>query len=146
MIKNKRGQEFSLNTIVIAIIVVVVLIVVVSFFLFGFKGLTDRVKSIFFGTTAGTDRTLAIQQCNNFCDQAALLTSEALVKSSPYCTYSFKIDADNNGEAEVVAGTDPKQYVDFYCTRNGKEGQNLGVPCTNKIGEKPIQEICFSLF
>ena len=28
MIKNKRGQEFSLNTIVIAIIVVVVLIVV----------------------------------------------------------------------------------------------------------------------
>src|SRR3989344_4962422 len=101
MIKNKRGQEFSLNTIVIAIIVVVVLIVVVSFFLFGFKGLIDRVKSIFFGTTAGTDRTLAVQQCNNYCDQLDLLPDSALA-GSPYCNYKFNMDENNDGEAEFV--------------------------------------------
>ena len=148
MVWNKKGQALSLNTIVIAVIVVVVLIVVVSFFLFGFKGLTDQVKKVFFGTTAGTDRTLAIQQCENFCGQLDLLPAIA-VGESPYCSFSFNIDTDNDGEAQIVPGSDPKRYVDYSCTsRTGAE--TLNVNCVvrkdfdgdGKVDQRSGSELC----
>ena len=112
--RNKRGQELSLNTIIIAVIIVVVLVVVVAFFLFGFKGLTDQVKKIFFGTTAGTDRTLAIQQCRSYCDQLELIPESAW-GSAPYCNLPFNIDMNNDGDADFVQGTKPKEYINYYC-------------------------------
>jgi len=140
---NKKGQALSLNTVIMAIIVVVVLIVVVSFFLFGFQGLTQRARALFFGTTAGTDTVLAVQNCEQFCDQAVLLPSEALIKSSPYCSFKFRIDKNNDGEADKDK---EGNFIDFYCNDFGKAEQknnnHLGVICGEKFRDKTINQIC----
>src|SRR3989344_1326366 len=121
---QKRGQSLSLNTIVIAIIVIIVLVALVTFFLFGFSGLTSRIKTIFFSTTVGTDKSLAVESCRQFCDQVQTLP-EALRAGSPYCTQEFKVDDDNDGRAEST----------YICdTRNHKspvEGtfKSFSVPC-----------------
>src|SRR3989344_1118228 len=112
---DKKGMELSLNTIIIAIIAIILLVSVVSFFFFGFKGLTDRIKSIFYGTTAGYDMVLAQQTCNSYCQNAALLP-ENLRKDSPYCTYPLLIDRDNSGEADREQPNDLKSaYKKFFC-------------------------------
>lgn len=96
---NKQGQELTLSTIITAILVVIVLVLVVTFFLGGFAGLTSKVKDIFFGATAGTSQTLAVQNCRTYCDNAKLLP-ENLQKTSPWCTRKQKIDTNDDGTWE----------------------------------------------
>ncbi|MDD5331375.1 MAG: hypothetical protein PHE43_00950 [Candidatus Nanoarchaeia archaeon] len=92
---NKKGAEISLNTIIIAIIVIIVLVAVVFFFLYGFKGTTDKIKGIFFQGTAGTDRSLAIQFCNQYCDAAKeeqrTNSQKFIASDSAYCKKEFDI-------------------------------------------------------
>ena len=103
---NKKGQGLPLETIIVAILVIIVLVLVITFFLGGFAGLTNRVKTIFFGTTAGIDTTLAVQNCRTYCDQAELLP-ESLQKDSPCCKSEQKIDTNNDGTWEE--GVDAKR-------------------------------------
>ncbi|MBI2667284.1 hypothetical protein HYX17_00775 [Candidatus Woesearchaeota archaeon] len=102
---DKKGVDLTLNTIIIAVLVILVLVVVVVFFLGGFKGLTDRIKSIFFSSTAGTDVVLAVQTCEQFCEQAKLLPKN-LQPSSSYCSYAFAIE----GETTKIVD----KYVNAY--------------------------------
>lgn len=99
---NKKGQGLPLETIIVAILVIIVLVLVVTFFLGGFAGLTNRVKDIFFGTTAGSSTTLAVQNCRTYCEQAQLLPSVTLKENSPYCSTEIKVDTDNDGEADKI--------------------------------------------
>jgi hypothetical protein len=92
---DKRGQGLTLNTIIITILVILVLIVVVTFFFGGFKGLTDRIKGTFYSTSAGTDKVLAVQTCQQFCEQVKLLPTDTLKKNSAYCTTGFIIDGES---------------------------------------------------
>ena len=133
---GKRGMELSLNTIIIAIIAIILLVAVVSFFLFGFKGLTDRIKIIFFGTTAGTDLVLARQICASYCQNAALLP-EDIRKDSPYCKSTFFIDMDNDGEADK----EEDEYQKFTCYPDNDE---LGVGCTVKVDETTLDRACLA--
>jgi len=151
MIKNKRGATLTLNTIIVAILVIVVLVVLVGFFLFGFQGLSDQVKKVFFGVTTGTDRTLAMQNCEQYCDQAEQLKDANLIKTvSAYCNKFFYIDDDGDGEAEFVGQDKNKKYMKFYCwpSASGNDVESLNVPCPAEI--KPdknnvaiaIQDMC----
>src|SRR3989344_2587277 len=136
---SKKGMELSLNTIIIAVIVIIVLVSVVAFFLFGFKGLSDRVKIVFFGVTAGSSKQFAMQQCQNYCQQAELMPESAR-KTSPYCNYELLVDDNNDGEADFTGEGNAKKYVKWHCyfgNDNDNDNDNdkyLGVGCTVKVG------------
>jgi len=114
----KKGQGLPLNTIVIAILVIIVLVLVVTFFLGGFAGLTTKIRGIFFGTTAGTSVTLAVQQCQIYCENAQLLPTDILKKNSPYCK-PMEIDEDGDGKTDYKS----------KCS-------DLGIPCPK------VEDVC----
>lgn len=128
---NKKGAELPLNVVVVAVLVIMVLVVVVIFFLGGMGGMTSKVKSMFFGTMAGTDRSIAVQTCQTRCEQARLLSQAGTVPTlSAYCKDPFYIDNDNNGEADK---TSDEKYIKFFCwpwaSGSGDLEQSLNVGC-----------------
>jgi len=135
---DKRGQGLTLNTIIITILVVLVLIVVVTFFFGGFKGLTERITGTFYTTTAGTDQVLAVQTCEQFCEQAKLLP-KSLISKSAYCTQPFVIDGStkilDSGEHKNVYVCNPSNInVDGVRSKINTKSklQSLGVTCSIK--------------
>lgn len=135
---SKKGQGLPLNTIIIAILVIVVLVVVIVFFLGGFAGLSQKVKIIFFGATAGVDKTLAVQNCQTWCDQAKILPV-SLRKTSAYCDQYQFVDMNNDGEVEKEGDVTKK----FFCSEGvpgiskspGKPTGDLGVGCKDDDGK-----------
>jgi flagellar basal body-associated protein FliL len=119
-IKSKKGAEIALNTIIIAIIILVVLVIVIAFFAGGSSSVIDKIKSIFTGKTAGQDISIAIQSCQEYCDQAKQLQQEnpSLVQKSPYCTYYFKLDIDpKDGNADKTTNVEGKNdYIRYFCS------------------------------
>src|SRR3989344_849776 len=113
---NKRGQSLPLNTLIIIILVVIVLIVVAIFFLGGTSSLSRTIRSIFFGTTAGTDLSLALEICEQRCEQAKDLPV-TLRPGSAYCAQTFDIDRTNDGRLEGEDEVDQNCY------------EHLKVPC-----------------
>src|SRR3989344_750301 len=99
---NKRGQELSLNTLIVIILLVIALVVIAVFFLGGTSSLSRSIRSIFYGTTAGTDLNLALQTCEQRCEAAKNLPSDPadLRKESAYCKVPFNIDRNNNGKID----------------------------------------------
>ena len=143
---NKKGQSLSLNTIIIAIMVLMVLIVVVTFFLGGFGRIKNTVANVFFPATAGTDLAIAVQTCEQRCDQARLLPSEKLKGQSAYCKSYFTIDYNGDGEADK---DNQGKFIKFYCSSNKEtfgtdedsESQGLDVPCIVKNSESKEVEL-----
>lgn len=129
---NKKGVELTLSTIVTAIIVVMVLIVVVTFFLGGFSRVRDTIANVFFPVTSGTDLSIAVQTCEQRCDQARLLPTSVVTKSS-YCTGSFSLDTDGDGSAQKDS---EGKLIKFYCY-----SPNLGVNCEVKDKEGQSKEL-----
>lgn len=146
---DKRGAELTLNTIIIGILVVVVLLVVITFFLGGTAGLTRTIRGIFYGTTAGTSETIAVQTCQNRCDQALLLATDAARMESAYCKRPFELDKNSDGEADFDLVNGKKLNRQYYCwfdgdstiqiEETGAQKFSLGVPCdfSCKDGIKP---------
>lgn len=131
---NKKGAELSINVIIIAILVILVLVIVAAFFTGGSAKLFSAVKDIFTGTTAGTDRALAEQNCNLYCSQSASLQNPS---RSAYCTKSFSIDADGDGEADYTMEGDLKVYKKYYCGPGNSNGvDNLGISCADGQGQQ----------
>lgn len=136
---NKKGADLTLNTIIIGILVVLVLVVLVAFFLGGTAGLTKTIKSIFFGTTAGTDQTIAIETCRQRCDQLDTLVSDkdaaarkTIIPASAFCNAPFKIDKDNDGIADYVKVGENNVDVKYYCNKVASTDgavNTLGVSC-----------------
>ncbi len=127
---NKRGAELSINVIIISILVILVLVIVAAFFTGGSAKLFSAVKDIFSGTTAGTDRALAEQNCQLYCSQSSSLQNPS---NSAYCTKFFKIDADGDGEADYTKEGDIKVYKKYYCGSGNSNGpDNLGISCADK--------------
>ncbi|MEK6934779.1 MAG: hypothetical protein AABW46_02775 [Nanoarchaeota archaeon] len=117
---DKRGQELSLNTLVIIILLVIALVVIAVFFLGGTSSLSQSIRSIFHGAKGGTDLSLAVEICQQRCEQAKSLP-ETLVKNSAYCDQPFELDLNNDGEAE----RDDSGVVKFYCS-----DPDIGVKCS----------------
>lgn len=127
-VMNKKGTELPLNVVIVAILVILVLVVVIIFFLGGFGGLTSKIKSTFFGTLAGTDKSIAVETCKTRCEQARLLGEAGINPlTSAFCTSPFYIDTDNNGEADKFGDS----YVKFYCHKSSPTDaeQNLDISC-----------------
>lgn len=108
---NKKAQGLPLTTIIIAILVILVLVIVVVFFLGGFRGITQKISGVFSKTISGSDLNFAIHTCQNYCDQAKILPTQDLKKTSAYCTSWFNIDKNNDGEAEKIG----EKYIRHYC-------------------------------
>src|SRR3989344_4783111 len=104
---NKRGAELPLTTLIVIILVVIVLIVVATFFLGGTSSLSRSIRNVFYGTTAGTDLSLAREICAQRCENARGLTLSA-AKATVYCTATFSIDNNNDGKVEGTGETDIK--------------------------------------
>lgn len=147
---DKRGVDLTLNTVILGILVVLVLLVVVTFFVGGTTQMVNEVRGIFFGTTAGTSETLAVQTCNNRCDQALLLATFDSRKGSAFCTQQFEIDKNNDGEADYTMNDKKKIRKEFYCPEDwpktpkvaGAAFELLGVPCefSCETGKTPQQK------
>ena len=96
---DKKGQGLSLNVIIIAVLAILVLVIVAAFFLGGFGVLGDKIKGVFSGTVAGTDKDLALSSCLNACERAKGLTGD-VVRKSGYCTNKYNIDDNNDGRID----------------------------------------------
>ena len=134
---DKRGVDLTLNTVILGILVVLVLLVVVTFFVGGTTQMVNMVRGIFFGTTAGTSETLAVQTCNNRCDKALLLATDPSRMNSAFCTQQFELDKNSDGEADYTMVEGKKVLEEFYCPVDlpvnpkveGAKINSLGVPC-----------------
>jgi len=126
-IMNKKGAELPLNTLIVIILVVIVLIVVAIFFLGGTSSLSRTIRGIFFGTTAGTDLNLAIEQCNTHCGLAQSLPGVAQINSG-YCKQVYDIDLNQDGKV-----TSDSDAIDKYCWESP-----IGVVCSGLDGLKPL--------
>ena len=135
---NKKGVDLTLNTIILAVLVVLVLIVVVTFFLGGFGRITETISRVFFPVTSGTDLTIAVQICEQRCDQAKLLP-ESLRSTSAFCKIPFNIDKDGNGLVDRINGNDNDKSVElkkYYCFISGDSTQSLGISCQMNDGNQ----------
>lgn len=131
---DKKGVDLTINTIIIAVLVVLVLIVVTTFFLGGFGRITEAISRIFFPSITGTDLTIAVQLCEQRCEQAKSLSNK-LRETSAFCVSSFQIDKNGNSLADRVGGDDndkSKSFIKFYCDKTvvgTGETDSLGVSC-----------------
>ena len=140
---NKKAQSLSLNTIIIAILVVLVLIVVVTFFLGGFSRIKDTITNVFFPVSSGTDLTVAVQTCQQYCDQARLLPSNRIKEQSSYCKSYFGLDFDpKDGQVDIVSNEKGEKVLKkFYCYKTNKDNEgHLDIPCQVEKGE--LEDIC----
>ena len=131
-ILNKKGVELTLNTVIISILVLLVLIVVIGFFLGGTGTFTGTVGEIFRGSMEGTDIDVALAQCGNWCDQTKSRPT-GLQKSTSFCTHTFALDTDNDGEVD----RENDRVVKFYCYSDP-----LNVPCITSDGTKINETFC----
>ena len=120
-LNNKKGVELTLNTVIVAILVVLVLVLLIGFFLGGTGKLKDMVGTIARQTSAGTDISIALDQCKSYCTQAKGW-SPLLQSNSPYCKFGFKLDINSDGEAEKEGN----KYKEFGCSQLG---ELLYTPC-----------------
>ncbi|GEM_PF-1490394 len=134
---SRKAQALPMNTVIIAILVVLVLFVVGAFFLSGTGGIAKQIRSIFIGGTAGQARVFAEQTCEQRCIQIPSLQDPT---KSSYCKDSFLIDENNDGEAEALPNTNPKQYYKYYCWGSTDESigrRSLNRPCPLEDGRIP---------
>ena len=98
MIRDKKGQGLSMNTIVIIILAVLVLLVIIVIFTGGAAELSQKIQEFFSTGRANYDRTYVVNTCSNYCDTAKSLDDPA---HSSYCTFIFrKVDSDGNGKPD----------------------------------------------
>jgi len=129
---NKRGQGLPLNTLIIIILVVIVLIVVAVFFLGGTSSLSKSIRNIFYGTTAGTDVTLARNICDQRCEAAQGLEFSAAQRTA-YCSSKFNIDENNDGKIAGSSETGKTCYdspISHRCNLAGAGGVPRELTCT----------------
>ncbi|MDO8556192.1 MAG: hypothetical protein Q7R96_03395 [Nanoarchaeota archaeon] len=119
---NKQGVEISTNAIIIFVLAALALAVLAYFFLSGTGKTTGTIADIFRTSTAGVTRSLAIETCQQRCDQMQELTATQ-IKKSAYCTKSFYIDDDGDGQADT---DDSGKKIPYYCEKD------LGTSCLVK--------------
>ena len=106
-LKDKRGVELTLNTVIISILVVLVLVILIGFLLGGTGKAKDQIAELFGSSTTASSLSIAIEQCKIYCDQieetgmneTAITTNK---ENLPFCSHGFKIDA--NGDGEILGG------------------------------------------
>ena len=146
--RGKKGIELSVNTIVILVIVVIALVLIIIFFAGTSTGIFGQIRGILGGNTAGYDKTLAIENCDSFCEQLQTIGERAndpdVLSSTPFCTRHFDIDTNADDKADtryycnkVPGSVQVENFPDLVrpaSVNNGKGSESspstLGVSCT----------------
>ena len=138
VMKDKRGVELTLNTVIISILVLLVLVVVIGFFLGGTGQLKDVASDILRRGTAGTDVSIASEQCKVWCAQFKSWPGDP--KSAAYCSQTYSVDFNQDGELNIAEKgrhcfesefaapcyTSKGDDVDeVYCTKTKKDLQKM---------------------
>ena len=129
ILKNKKGVELTLNTVIISILVLLVLIVVIGFFLGGTGKMKSTVSNIFGQSMEGTDIDVALAQCGTWCDQTKSRPT-GLQKSTSFCTHTFALDVNNNNNID-------DNELSYKCYSDP-----LNVPCVTSDGKDVGTDIC----
>lgn len=126
---NKRGQDISMNVIIMAIIALLVLIVLAVVFTGGIANTVDKMKTFLGFGTGGKTLEFAKEQCNTNCVIAKGLDNP---KDSSYCTQVFNIKEDTGVKYYMcdVDNSNPKTTP-----AGGESFSNLGITCTVKCTE-----------
>ncbi|MCD4759976.1 hypothetical protein K8R33_03740 [archaeon] len=99
---NKKGQNLSVNTIIITILAIFVLVILVVALTGGTGQFADWWNKVW-GSSA-IDTQGAVLQCNGYC-QAYEVSGDENFRDR-YCHASFEVDLDNDRKADVT----------LYCT------------------------------
>jgi len=131
MIKGKRGQGLSMNTVIIGIIVLVVLIVIIAFFTGGTGTVINKIKGIFGGATA-TDYESAVKTCESYADAAEeLKKSGGDTSNSAFCSKPFQIDMNKDGVIKTIGSVYEEKV---YCSQlTGVKYSNICTFNTNVL-------------
>lgn len=97
--RNKRGAELPMSTIIVVILVILVLVIVAAAFTGGMKTMFDKIKALF-GVYSAADVEAARQLCDTWCSAK---------RQTTWCGYHFK-------------GLEYGEIKDPTCT-------NLGLSC-----------------
>ena len=117
---NKRAQGLPLSFIVIAAIAVLILVIVVAFVIFGlggsFKGITTQ--------TASELETVQVA-CQTNCNKLQTGTTKTIsaFKSSQYCTKTYTIDMNGDGEINTDTESGTKE-ISLKCW------DDIGISCS----------------
>ncbi|MDO8628811.1 MAG: hypothetical protein Q7R56_03580 [Nanoarchaeota archaeon] len=137
---SKRGVELPSSTIIVFVLLAIALAVLAYFFLTGAARTTGTISDIFKSSTAGVSRDLAIETCNQRCDkiQDYSLTTARL---SAFCTGSFKIDSNGNGQPDMYLDTktDKNLPIQYYCDITPAidgSTNSLGIQCLINVKNK----------
>jgi len=96
LMKNKKGAELSVNVIIIAILAILVLVIVAAFFTGGIASLMGIIS----GTKPDSIST-ATQICQSDCEIASAMTTQQEKTNSKYCSQTWKLDKDKDGEIDT---------------------------------------------
>ena len=96
MIKNKKAQALSINTVILTILAIFVLVILVIALTGGFGNFVEWWQGVF--GMSGMSLRKAIITCESYCVNYELSGIESL--SEKYCTEEMAIDFDNDGETD----------------------------------------------
>lgn len=119
---NKKGVELPTNALIIILLAVVAGGIVLVFFLGGAGPLTQTLQEWWRGTTAGTDRNMAVELCNKYCLDAKGYSSDVQVGSA-FCKKYWNIDANHDGEADFDPTIKEEKIYDRYYCSSGIESK-----------------------
>ena len=89
------------------------------FFLGGTSSLSQSIRSIFYGSTTGTDISLAREFCAQRCDQIRESGVESGASFNPYCRKNLDVDISGDG---TLDDTDRDLSCDDLVTRGVVSG------------------------
>jgi hypothetical protein len=95
---NKKGQNLSMNTIIIAILAILALVVIIAFFSGGMTDFGNRLRQIF-GAQA-IDAQQAVSECNGYCSSYSLAGLEDY--KDKFCEKTYDLDIDNDGKIDTT--------------------------------------------
>ena len=130
MIKSKKGQGLSMNTIVLIIIAVLVLLVIIVIFMGGATAVNQWFKEVFNFGTASQSRGFVETACNSNCDSAEDSDNSA---NTAYCNYIFEnVDANGDGEPDgdyVCDSSNTAVDITENKIKSGKFGADCNADC-----------------
>ncbi len=112
LIKNKKGAEMTIGTLVIIVLAVVVLVVLVFGFATGWGNLQSKINN-FFGGAENVDS--AVQACNLACSTSSQYAFCSQVRTVKASTEIFSVESAAEKKFGYSAGGEASARIDTTC-------------------------------
>tara|TARA_Y100000310_G_C20667055_1_gene808149 strand:- start:1787 stop:2170 length:384 start_codon:yes stop_codon:yes gene_type:complete len=96
MLRNKRGQGLSVNTVIILILAIFVLVLVVLALTGGFGNFVEWIGTIFGGSGLSVQK--AALKCDGYC--SSYQTTGQDLFAEKYCTEELEVDIDGDKKTD----------------------------------------------